>query len=270
MLDGLATGHARLFRPQLSFPAEPIAADLLAVTDYGGPLAAVDRAGQSDRHAISSGKEPDGGTAADRELSSAGVHEGASMSVRYGRAGRTRRRRAPDAVFRHRSRRSVRGDRERDRRRRRFRLDQGAAAPGAGELLEGRAAGAGAAARRRAARRRHRRLGAARRGRRATTRRRPSPAPSPPPSSRRGRAAAASATRIVSEIEALARELGLVVLNLDLRDTPARRDPALRKPRLPPLGHAPVLCPGRGPRRAGPLLLQAPRRAGRRSPANEG
>ena len=29
---------------------------------------------------------------------------------------------------------------------------------------------------------------------------------------------------------------------------PARRDPALREPRLSPLGHAPVLRPGRGPR----------------------
>ena len=128
-------------------------------------------------------------------------------------------RRAPDPVFRHRSRRSVRGDRKRDHRGRRLRLAQAAAAAGAGKLLEGRAAGAGAPARRRPARRRHRRLGAARAGAaqqrgaglcrhrhqrlcRALGAR---PRHRPRASSR--------------EIEALARELGLVVLNLDLRDT---------------------------------------------------
>ena len=177
-------------------------------------------------------------------------------------AGRTRRRRAPDAVFRHRSRRSVRGDRERDRRRRRFRLAQGAAAAGAGELLEGRAAGPGAAARRRAARRRHRRLGAAGAGaaqqRGAGLRRH-----------RHRRFCRAVGARprhrpraSCSEIEALARELGLVVLNLDLRDTQRAAIRLYESLGYRRWGTHPCYAQVEGRDRAGPLLLQAPRRAG--------
>ena len=57
----------------ISGRADP--ADLLADHRLRRTACRGGRAGQSDRHAISSGKEPDGGTAADREFSCGGVHE---------------------------------------------------------------------------------------------------------------------------------------------------------------------------------------------------
>ena len=124
--------------------------------------------------------------------------------------------------------------------------------------------------RRRPARRRHRRLGAARRGRRATTRRRPSPAPSPALLSRPGRAAAASATRIVQ------RDRGA-----GARARPGRAEPrSARHASAPRSGSTKASAIAAGARtratprsRAAscrPLLLQAPRRAGQRSPAELG
>ncbi len=65
---------------------------------------------------------------------------------------------------------------------------------------------------------------------------------------------------IVIEIERLAREIGLAVLNLDLRDTQKAAIGLVRGSRLSALGHPPRLRPGRRPDRAGALLLQAARR----------
>ena len=65
---------------------------------------------------------------------------------------------------------------------------------------------------------------------------------------------------IVLEIERLARELGLAVLNLDLRDTQKAAIGLYEGLGLSALGHPSGLCAGRKPHRSRPLLLQAARR----------
>ena len=65
---------------------------------------------------------------------------------------------------------------------------------------------------------------------------------------------------IVLEIERLGRELGLAVLNLDLRDTQKAAIGLYESSGVSPLGHPSGLRAGRRPDRAGSLLLQAARR----------
>ncbi len=193
--------------------ASPIPRDLLAETDYGGPLAAV--IGRDNL--VGTQFHPEKSQVAGLRLI-AQLPAMVAMTAVCAPAG-TVSGRAADPVHRHRSRRSLRGNRERDHRGRRLWLAQAAAAAGAGELLERRAAGARAPARRRPARRRHRRLGAARPGaaqqRGAGLRGHPDQRAFVAPWAR-GRGIGRG---IVREIERLARELGLAVLNLDLRDT---------------------------------------------------
>ena len=63
------------------------------------------------------------------------------------------------------------------------------------------------------------------------------------------------ARMLTTAVEDRARELGYHVLNLDVRETQDRRDPAVRIARLRPLGRASRLCPGARQVDRGLLLL---------------